>query len=70
MVPSRPSRMMRSRADQMRRAPPLHPDLHDALSFRAAASIACPSTTSTLIGFWTQTSSPDFRTSIIGSACQ
>ena len=38
--------------------------------FRAAASIACPSTTSTLIGFSTYTSAPASTAAIIGSACQ
>ncbi len=37
---------------------------------RAAATIACPSATSTLIGFWQYTSAPASHAAIIGSACQ
>ena len=70
-MPSLPSRIMRSRAvircGVLRRC---IPTWTTRLYFRAAASIAWPSTTSTLTGFWTQTSSPDFTASIIGSACQ
>ena len=37
---------------------------------RAASTIALPSLTSTLIGFWTQTSAPASIAAIIGRACQ
>jgi hypothetical protein len=37
---------------------------------RAAATIASPSRTSTLIGFCTYTSAPASHAAIIGSACQ
>src|SRR5918992_1574630 len=71
MVPSRPSLMMRSRARTrwgvLRRC---MPTCTTRLYFRAAASIAWPSTTSTLIGFCTHTSIPDFTASIIGSVVE
>jgi len=54
----------------VRRAAPLGADLDHTFVAAGAATIAWPSTTSTLMGFCTQTSAPASRAAMVGRACQ